>query len=259
MKIAIPYENGQVFQHFGHTAQFKLYDVENGAVVSSKVVDTNGSGHGALAGFLMQRGVDTLICGGIGGGAQMALAEAGIKLYGGVSGEADAAVNALLASALAYDPNVRCDHHDHAHEEDEHHHDHDHEDHEHHHDHDHEEHEHHHDHDHECGCGCGHHHHDHEGHHHADDVFTSWGKETIRTYTKEEIGNILKTLEEDGSYGNILRAKGMVAGADGEWIYFDMVPGEHEVRTGAPEYTGRICVIGAEIKEDKLAELFQVK
>ena len=134
-----------------------------------------------------------------------------------------------------------------------------HEEHEHHHDHDHEEHEHHHDHDHECGCGCGHHHHDHEGHHHADDVFTSWGKETIRTYTKEEIGNILKTLEEDGSYGNILRAKGMVAGADGEWIYFDMVPGEHEVRTGAPEYTGRICVIGAEIKEDKLAELFQVK
>ena len=132
-------------------------------------------------------------------------------------------------------------------------------DHEHHHDHDHEEHEHHHDHDHECGCGCGHHHHDHEGHHHADDVFTSWGKETIRTYTKEEIGNILKTLEEDGSYGNILRAKGMVAGADGEWIYFDMVPGEHEVRTGAPEYTGRICVIGAEIKEDKLTELFQVK
>ena len=123
----------------------------------------------------------------------------------------------------------------------------------------HEAHEHHHDHDHECGCGCGHHHHDHEGHHHADDVFTSWGKETIRTYTKEEIGNILKTLEEDGSYGNILRAKGMVAGADGEWIYFDMVPGEHEVRTGAPEYTGRICVIGAEIKEDKLAELFQVE
>ena len=146
-----------------------------------------------------------------------------------------------------------------AHEAHEHHHDHDHEEHEHHHDHDHEEHEHHHDHDHECGCGCGHHHHDHEGHHHADDVFTSWGKETIRTYTKEEIGNSLKTLDEDGSYGNILRAKGMVAGADGEWIYFDMVPGEHEVRTGAPEYTGRICVIGAEIKEDKLAELFQVK
>ena len=89
----------------------------DGKIVREEVVDTNGSGHGALAGFLMQRGVDTLICGGIGGGAQMALAEAGIKLYGGVSGEADAAVNALLASALAYDPNVRCDHHDHAHGE----------------------------------------------------------------------------------------------------------------------------------------------
>ena len=137
-----------------------------------------------------------------------------------------------------------------------HHHDHDH-DHEHHH-HDHEEHEHHH-HDGECSCGCGHHHHDHEGHHHADEVFTSWGKETIHTYTKDEVSAILKTLEEDGSYGNVLRAKGMVAGADGEWIYFDMVPEEHEVRTGAPEYTGRICVIGAELNEDKLAELFKVK
>ena len=130
-------------------------------------------------------------------------------------------------------------------------------DHEHHH-HDHEEHEHHH-HDGECSCGCGHHHHDHEGHHHADEVFTSWGKETIHTYTKDEVSAILKTLEEDGSYGNVLRAKGMVAGADGEWIYFDMVPEEQEVRTGAPEYTGRICVIGAELNEDKLAELFKVK
>ena len=120
------------------------------------------------------------------------------------------------------------------------------------------EHEHHH-HDGECSCGCGHHHHDHEGHHHADEVFTSWGKETIHTYTKDEVSAILKTLEEDGSYGNVLRAKGMVAGADGEWIYFDMVPEEHEVRTGAPEYTGRICVIGAELNEDKLAELFKVK
>ena len=99
-------------------------------------------------------------------------------------------------------------------------------DHEHHHHHDHEEHEHHH-HDGECSCGCGHHHHDHEGHHHADEVFTSWGKETIHTYTKDEVSAILKTLEEDGSYGNVLRAKGMVAGADGEWIYFDMVPDEH--------------------------------
>lgn len=116
--------------------------------------------------------------------------------------------------------------------------------HHHHHDHDHEEHEHH------------HHHHDHAGHHHADDVFTSWGCETIRTYTKEQIRDILKTLESDSSYGNVLRAKGMVAGADGEWIYFDMVPEEHEVRTGAPEYTGRICVIGAKLDEGRLAELF---
>lgn len=144
--------------------------------------------------------------------------------------------------------------HDHEHH---HHHDHEECDHEHHH-HDHEEHEHHH-HDGECSCGCGHHHHDHEGHHHADEVFTSWGKETIHTYTKDEVSAILKTLEEDGSYGNVLRAKGMVAGADGEWIYFDMVPEEHEVRTGAPEYTGRICVIGAELNEDKLVELFKVK
>lgn len=87
-------------------------------------------------------------------------------------------------------------------------------------------------------------------------MFTSWGKETIRTYTEEQISEILKQLESDDSYGNVLRAKGMVAGADGEWIYFDMVPGEHEVRNGAPEYTGRICVIGAELNEEKLAELF---
>ena len=153
------------------------------------------------------------------------------------------------------------EHHHHDHEECEHeHHHHDHEEHE-HHPHEHEEHEQeHHHHDGECSCGCGHHHHhDHEGHHHADEVFTSWGKETIHTYTKDEVSAILKTLEEDGSYGNVLRVKGMVAGADGEWIYFDMVPEEHEVRTGAPEYTGRICVIGAELNEDKLAELFKVK
>ena len=137
--------------------------------------------------------------------------------------------------------------HDHDHEH-EHHHGHEHE-HHHGHDHDH-EHEHHHGHDH------GHHHHDHAGHHHADEVFTSWGRETIHTYTKEQISGMLKKLEEDSGYGNVLRAKGMVAGADGEWIYFDMVPGEHEVRGGAPEYTGRLCVIGAELNEDKLAELF---
>ena len=155
-------------------------------------------------------------------------------------------------------------HHEHEHDHG-HHHSHEH-DHEHHHGHEHDhEHHHHHDHDHhhEDGECCGHdHHHDHEhhhhdhGHHHADDVFTSWGRETIHTYTKEQIADILKSLEEDSSYGNILRAKGMVAGADGEWIYFDMVPGEHEVRAGAPEYTGRICVIGAEINEEKLSELF---
>ena len=117
MRIAIPWENEEIFQHFGHSEAFKFYEVENNAVCSAKVVPTNGAGHGALADFLKENHTDVLICGGIGGGAQMALAEAGIKLYGGVSGEADAAVNALLASALAYDPNVRCDHHDHAHGE----------------------------------------------------------------------------------------------------------------------------------------------
>ena len=151
-----------------------------------------------------------------------------------------------------------CDH-DHDHHHDHEHHDHDHEGHDHHHDHDHEGHDHHHDHEHHDGC-CDHdhHHHDHAGHHHADEVFTSWGRETIHTYTKEQISEILKHLESDSSYGNVLRAKGMVAGADGEWIYFDMVPEEHEVRNGAPEYTGRICVIGAELNEEKLAELFGV-
>ena len=153
--------------------------------------------------------------------------------------------------------------HDHHHEDHEHHH---HDDHDHattitahhDHDHDHDDHDHdHHDHDHgECGCGHDHHHHDHEGHHHADDVFTSWGRETIRTFDKEGIETILKRLETEEEFGNVLRAKGMVAGADGKWIYFDMVPGEHEVREGAPEYTGRICVIGAELNEQKLAELF---
>ena len=146
------------------------------------------------------------------------------------------------------------DHHDHDHHD----HDHDHHDHDHdhdHHDHDHDHHDHDHDHDHH---DHDHHHHDHAGHHHADDVFTSWGRETIRKYTQEQIADMLKQLESDSSYGNVLRAKGMVAGEDGQWIYFDMVPEEHEVRTGAPEYTGRICVIGAELNEDKLAELFGV-
>lgn len=117
MRIAVTYENGQIFQHFGHTAQFKLYDVENGKIVSSQVVDTNGSGHGALAGVLTALNVDALICGGIGGGAQMALAAANIKLYGGVTGSADAAAQALAEGRLTFDPNAHCDHHDHAHEE----------------------------------------------------------------------------------------------------------------------------------------------
>ena len=113
MKIAVTYENGEIFQHFGHTETFKIYDIADGKVVSAEVVDTNGSGHGALAGFLVAHGVDTLICGGIGGGAQNALAQAGMRLFGGVSGNADEAVNALLAGNLGYNPNVHCDHHDH--------------------------------------------------------------------------------------------------------------------------------------------------
>ena len=163
--------------------------------------------------------------------------------------------------------------HDHDHEEHEHHHhdhdheecgcghDHDHEEHEHHHhDHDHEEcgcghdhdHDHHHDHDHE-DCGCGH---DHHHHHHADEVFTSWGRETIKKYTRENLEKILETLSETEEYGIILRAKGMLPAEDGTWIYFDMVPEETEIRSGAPEYTGRLCVIGSKLNEDKLAELF---
>ena len=113
MKIAVTYEDGQIFQHFGHTSQFKIYDVADGKVVSAQVVDTNGSGHGALAGFLMQQGVTTLICGGIGGGAQAALANVGITLYGGVSGSADEAVAALLSDKLDYQPDIQCNHHDH--------------------------------------------------------------------------------------------------------------------------------------------------
>ena len=153
------------------------------------------------------------------------------------------------------------EHHHHDHDEDEHeHHHHDHDDdddedeHEHHH-HDHEEHEHHHDHDHECddpNCSCHHHH-----HHHADEVFTSWGKETPKPFTQADIQRILTALDS-GEYGKILRAKGIVGGENGEWIEFDYVPEEHDVRAGHPDYTGRLCVIGAELKEDKLAELFDL-
>ena len=113
MRVAVTYENGEIFQHFGHTAQFKVYDIEDGKIQSSEVVDAGGSGHGALAGLLNLMKVDALICGGIGGGARMALAEAGIRLYGGVSGSADAAAQALAEGKLDFDPNVRCDHHDH--------------------------------------------------------------------------------------------------------------------------------------------------
>ena len=167
------------------------------------------------------------------------------------------------------DPDCECHHHhqddededEHEHEHEHHHHDHDHEEHDHHH-HDHEEHEHHHhdhdhehhhDHDHECddpNCSCHHHH-----HHHADEVFTSWGKETPKPFAKTDIERILTALDS-GEYGKILRAKGIVNGQDGAWIEFDYVPEEHEVRAGHPDYTGRLCVIGAELKEDKLAELF---
>ena len=151
-------------------------------------------------------------------------------------------------------------HHDHDHEEHEHHHDHDHEEHEHHHDHDHEEHEHHHDHGPDCTCSCHDHDHDHEGHHHhhhADEVFTSWGLETPTLYSKEEIEHILSELDKEEEYGIVLRAKGMVPSTEGGWIYFDYVPEESNVRSGKPDVTGKFCVIGSKLKEDKLAELFR--
>ena len=146
-----------------------------------------------------------------------------------------------------HDHDEEC-HHDHDHEH-EHHHDHDEEC---HHDHDH-EHEHHHDHDGEC---C--HDHDHHHHHHADEVFTSWGKETPHKYTTEDMDAILKKLSESEEYGIILRAKGMVPNVNGEWIYFDLVPGEYELRKGNPDYTGKLCVIGSKLAEDKLEQLFQL-
>ena len=146
-------------------------------------------------------------------------------------------------------------HHDHAHHEHEHHHTHGECGCGHNHDHDHHEHAHAHE---ECGCGHDHHHDHHHGHHHADEVFTSWGRETVKAFSREEIEKILDTLSNDASYGMILRAKGMVAGQDGAWIYFDMVPGEADIRTGSPDYTGRLCVIGSKIDEAKLAELFGI-
>ena len=153
-------------------------------------------------------------------------------------------------------------HHDHDDDHD-HHHDHD-DDHEHHHDHDehelhhdHDDHDHHHDHDHgdECTCGC--HDHDHH-HHHADEVFTSWGKETPHKYNEDKLREILDTLADTEKYGVILRAKGIVPSDAGEWLYFDLVPGEFEVRKGKADITGKLCVIGSKLKEDDLAELFEV-
>lgn len=111
MKVAVTYENGQVFQHFGHTEQFKIYTIEDGKILAQEITDTKGKGHGALAGFLKSLSVDTLICGGIGGGAKTALAEAGIALYGGVQGNADEAVQSLLSGSLSYNPDVTCSHH----------------------------------------------------------------------------------------------------------------------------------------------------
>ena len=168
-----------------------------------------------------------------------------------------------------------CCGHDHA-EHEHHHHDgeccgHDHDEHEHHHHdgeccgHDHDEHEHHHhdgeccghdhDHHHDGECGCGHHH---EGHHHADEVFTSWGTETPNKYDKATLDDILDTLANSDEFGRILRAKGMLPTQEGTWMYFDLVPGEYEIREGKPDFTGRICVIGAELKEDELKKLFNV-
>ena len=136
-------------------------------------------------------------------------------------------------------------------EEEEHHHHHDHD---HDHDHDH-EHEHHHEHDENCTCGC--HDHDHHHHHHADEIFTSFGMETAATYTKEDIEEILKALDDEETYGIVLRAKGMVADKEGGWIYFDYVPEESNVRAGKPDVTGKFCVIGSKLKEDALKKLFE--
>ena len=173
----------------------------------------------------------------------------------------------LMEEAMKLHEEEEHEHHHHDddddHEHEHHHHHHDHDDdecdcHEHHHDHD--EHEYHH-HDHEehgeeCTCGC--HDHDHHHHHHADEVFTSWGKETPRKYTKEELDEILVKLSEETEFGIILRAKGMLPAADGTWLYFDLVPGEYEIRNGAPDYTGRLCVIGSKMDTDKLEKLFKL-
>ncbi len=178
---------------------------------------------------------------------------------------------ALLTVADVEEEHEHHHHHDHEDEHEHHHHHHDHEEeHEHHHHHDHEdEHEHHHHHDHEdehehgedCTCGChdhDHHHdeHGHHHHHHADEVFTSWGKETAKKFTADEIKQILSQLSDTEKYGLVLRAKGIVPGVDGQWIHYDFVPEESDVRTGAADYTGRICVIGSKLNEAELEKLF---
>lgn len=172
----------------------------------------------------------------------------------------------LMAEIQAH-RNKEEEHHHHHHGEEHHHHHHDEDEHEHHHHHDEDEHEHHHhddeDHDHDhhdhgpdCTCGC--HDHDHEhGHHHADEVFTSWGMETPAAYSKDEIEHILDVLDNEGTYGFVLRAKGMVPGTEGGWVYFDYVPGESNVRDGKADVTGKFCVIGSELKEDNLKKLFE--
>ncbi len=159
----------------------------------------------------------------------------------------------LMEEAMKLHEEEEHEHHHHAHDDDEcdcHEHHHDHDEHEHHHDHD--------EHGEECTCGCHDHDHHHHHHHHADEVFTSWGKETPRKYTKEELDEILVKLSEETEFGIILRAKGMLPAADGTWLYFDLVPGEYEIRNGAPDYTGRLCVIGSKMDTDKLEKLFKL-
>lgn len=179
----------------------------------------------------------------------------GTKILETIEGAADLEAE-LMAEVLARHDEEH-HHHHHDGEGHEHHHHHDKEEHAHHH---HEEHhEHHHDHGEGCSCGCHDHDHDHHGHHHADEVFTSWGMETAAVYEKEQIEDILDELDREKEYGIVLRAKGMVPCADGSWIHFDYVPGEAEVRTGVPDVTGKFCVIGSELKEDALKELFLQK
>jgi G3E family GTPase len=197
----------------------------------------------------------------------------GVKILETIENAKDLESELMAEVAAMHDEHEHHHHHDHDHDEDEHehehhhHHDHDEDEHEHHHHHDHDEddhdedeheHHHHHDHDHDenCTCGC-HDHHDHEHHHHhADDVFSSWGFETPAAYSQADIEKILSELENEEKYGQILRAKGMVSAGDGTWVNFDYVPGESNVRKGAAEVTGKICVIGAKLQEDNLKALF---